>query len=451
MEMRTNNGATIGSMIETDELICHECVADPFLKARVKQKGRVAACGQCSKRRKAVTYDDLKWWIDDVFRAHFEPGYGSDAYTVFAEVAGISEALATEFVDDLSSGYGYLAGTGKADDPYDGEEFVESGPDRDDTDDRWHGFQKTLRQEARFFNQSAEQWLDHIFTGLHHQRTWRGEGVILHVGVGEIGSSLYRARVAGTEIQLGQILANPMAELAPPPNGMASAGRMNAAGVSVFYGAVDAETCISEIRPPVGSSVVAGRFDLVRPVRLLDFDLLSHIEARTSHFDPDYERKRDRVHFLRAFGRQIARPILPGDEAFGYLPTQVVADYLAQRLSPPIDGMLYRSTQTGSKGRNIVLFNRASRVEPLEPHVKLEAHMGLMEYEDRDDSISLTLKPRVATDPEPRREWFDERAMSLRLDLKSIEVTRIKATRYEADQRSFHIYDRREPLPDLGF
>ena len=35
---------------------------------------------------------------------------------------------------------------------------------------------------------------------------------------------------------------------------------MNAAGISVFYGAMEEETCIAEARAPVGSYVVIGRF-----------------------------------------------------------------------------------------------------------------------------------------------------------------------------------------------
>ena len=46
---------------------------------------------------------------------------------------------------------------------------------------------------------------------------------------------------------------------------------MNAAGVPVFYGALDRETCISELRPPVGCTVVSGEFRLNDEIRVLDF------------------------------------------------------------------------------------------------------------------------------------------------------------------------------------
>lgn len=440
----------IGARSDTAELVCHECVGDPFLKAEIKANGRAGLCSRCARRRRAISVDDLKWRIDEVFKSNFQPGLGRDAARIFADIAGIGEAFAGELVDDLSSSYGYLAGRGRCDDPYDFEGFEECGPDHEAADDRWHAFQKTVRQEARFFNRAAENWLDDIFTGLDAQRTWGNEGVICRIGVDDENSGFYRARVASSEAELGRILSSPMAELGPPPNGNASAGRMNAAGVSVFYGAVDVETCISEIRPPVGASVVVGRFHLLRPVRLLDFDLLAQIEAHGSHFDPHYIRKRDGVHFLRAFGRQIARPILPGDEAFGYLPTQVVADYLAQRLAPAIDGMFYRSTQTGSKGRNVVLFNRAARVQPLDTSIEIDLEREWRPYEGHDDGVTIVLKKRA--EPGPLHLWqehFDDRPKTLRLDLEALQVMRMQATRYDVEQRPTHILPVRQPAGDI--
>jgi hypothetical protein len=109
----------------------------------------------------------------------------------------------------------------------------------------------------------------------------------------------------------------------------------------------------------VGAHAVFASFELVRPVRLLDFDLLRFAVVEGSIFDPDFDRRVERAGFLRRFGEEISRPVLPRDEAFGYLPTQVVADYIAQRLG--LDGMFYRSVQAGGNQRNLVLFNPSAR------------------------------------------------------------------------------------------
>ena len=78
------------------------------------------------------------------------------------------------------------------------------------------------------------------------------------------------ARKAESQEELKGLLKAPASEIGPPPTEYAGDGRMNARGISVFYGAFDQATCVAEIRPPVGSYVAMGRFELVRDVRLLD-------------------------------------------------------------------------------------------------------------------------------------------------------------------------------------
>ena len=52
---------------------------------------------------------------------------------------------------------------------------------------------------------------------------------------------------------------------------------MNAQGIPVFYGAMEESTCVSEVRPPVGSYVVLAKFELLRPMRLLDLLTLKDV------------------------------------------------------------------------------------------------------------------------------------------------------------------------------
>lgn len=49
-----------------------------------------------------------------------------------------------------------------------------------------------------------------------------------------------------------EITANPARNLGAPPKVRAGEGRMNPAGVPAFYGAFERETCVAELRPPVG-------------------------------------------------------------------------------------------------------------------------------------------------------------------------------------------------------
>jgi hypothetical protein len=62
---------------------------------------------------------------------------------------------------------------------------------------------------------------------------------------------------------------------------------MSAAGVSVFYGATDRDVALVEVRPPVGSKVLIGCFEVIRPLRLLDLPALNELQdenLKRTHF-----------------------------------------------------------------------------------------------------------------------------------------------------------------------
>ena len=228
----------------------------------------------------------------------------------------------------------------------------------------------------------------------------------------------------------------------------------------MFYGAMDRSTCVSEIRAPVGSHVVVGEFELLRPVRLLDLDALANVHVKGSYFDPDYSTQTNRAAFLRRLVEEVSRPVMPQDEASEYLQTQAVAKYLAKKSCPPIDGILFRSSQTGRTGRNLVLFNHACLVEPWElpPGSKIDVRVPLAEEEDEDDSVVV-----FETTPEPDEEKPDKprrkspsliRSLiqfvignrrnrlgfpsnpTLRLDENNVEVLDIKSVTYDFGERS---------------
>lgn len=141
--------------------------------------------------------------------------------------------------------------------------------------DTWESFCQQLRSRSRFFSQYAEIDLRNIFGDLTSLITFQGISVIREISPSDEDRFVFRARLALSPTELENILKYPSRELGAPPSRLARAGRMNAAGISVFYGALDIDTCVTEIRPPVGSSVVVGRFEIIRPVRLLDMDALT--------------------------------------------------------------------------------------------------------------------------------------------------------------------------------
>lgn len=94
---------------------------------------------------------------------------------------------------------------------------------------------------------------------------------------------------------------------------------MNAEGILVFYGALDAGTAVDELRLPVGESALVAGFRIARPLRVIDLTLLVQIEQSLHHFDPDFRSNLSRLVFLRAFGAEISKPVLPATARVDYL------------------------------------------------------------------------------------------------------------------------------------
>ena len=250
--------------------------------------------------------------------------------------------------------------------PYYAEAHYEDA-ELDDVEYResWRNFENNLKTEARFFSVTAEATLDSVFERLMELRSPDGKPIIVEAGPGTEMTALYRARMFQTLDELGEALKRPDVHIGPPPATLAKAGRMNAHGIAVFYGATKSEISISEVRPPVGSRVVVGRFELIRKMRLLDVSVLRSAYVKGSVFDPTYIRRLERAKFLRGLSERISQPVMPDDEPLEYLVTQAIADYLAGKSDPEIDGIIYPSVQDSSGGSNVVLFNKSSRVDSI--------------------------------------------------------------------------------------
>lgn len=152
---------------------------------------------------------------------------------------------------------------------------------------------------------------------------------------------------------------------------------MNARGISVFYGATQPKVAIAEVRPPVGSKVVVAKFNIVRPLCLLDLTIIEDGHVTGSIFDPTFLERLERVAFLQTLGQRMTKPVMPDDEAFEYLATQAIADFLATENEPLLDGIIFRSVQSKG-GRNVVLFQKAARMDtlPMLKGTKFDAYCG---------------------------------------------------------------------------
>ena len=461
------------------DYICHDCISDQFLAESVRTEGTRVACSYCDAIGEALPLDDLAQRIHEVLQDHFEltssqpadyalarvglwerPGY--PVANVIADIAGVSEEIATDVMELLSDRYGYRAIKDGEENPYDSDACYE---EREVDDWPWKTFCDHIRSHGRFFNRYAEDKLTYIFGDLGMHKSFRGKSVIREISPDSESGHIWRCRMAQSRKELEAILKSPAREIGPPPPRLAKGGRMNALGIPVFYGAMEKDTCVAELRAPVGSQVVGAKFDLLRPVRLLDLEALTEIwNIDASHFDPDYHKQEGRVASLRTLAQEICRPVMPQDKAFEYLPFQAVAEYLANKLDLRLDGIIFRSSQTGC-GRNVVLFNQACGVEPddLPEGTEVEVYIPYDKYDEDDDEsddgyISVSeIVPSTHSTP-PRNDdiaiwdthlfspiWDEDdnegeelptdSEPTLRLDMKSIFVLDINSVRYNYHAR----------------
>lgn len=365
-----------------DRNICERCVGEDYLRADIQGNGADDECSYCGKHARTITIGDLADHVATALEQHYyrtsdEPEgvdyllakeglwerEGEPIVYVISEMAQVDEEPASDVREVLAErAYDFDEAAAGMEGPYDEEAQYVEGPVRDhELQAQWSYFQKGLQTESRFFNRDALATLESIFEGVKDHRAHDGKPVIVDAGPGLQLSALYRARVFQSDDQLGKAIARPDLELGPPPASAAVAGRMNAQGITVFYGATDPAVALAETRPPVGSKVLVGTFEIIRPLKLLDMEALSRVRVSGSVFDPTFLPALEKAKFLESVSHRIARPVLPDDAPFAYLVTQAIAEYLAGRDDPQIDGIIFPSVQSGTE-KNVVLFHKASRV-----------------------------------------------------------------------------------------
>ncbi|RYE88815.1 MAG: RES domain-containing protein, partial [Hyphomicrobiales bacterium] len=316
----------------------------------------------------------------------------------------------------------------------------------------------SLKTEARFFSQTAGKHLQSVFGGIENLKTGNGASPIVDAGPGTALTAFYRARAFQSETKLVEAMGRPDRDLGSAPAHLSGAGRMNAKGISVFYGASTDKVALAEVRPPVGSKTLVGRFEVIRPLRLLDLTALQDIMETGSLFDPGYGRRLERAMFLKYLSERMTEPVMPDDEAFEYLPTQAIADFLATRTEPVIDGILFPSVQGEVGDQNVVLFHKAARVETIDlpkgMKITGKTYQDYAEGPQEEYSVIEWLAPEKKGDPTPGfpdfgglpSPWIepdpDGRDPALRVDLKSLVVHHVNSVKYCTDdfdvERSRH-------------
>jgi hypothetical protein len=320
----------------------------------------------------------------------------------------------------------------------------------------WRSFENSLKTEARFFSRTAANHLTSIFDGIGELQTRDGRPLVVDAGPGTDFHTLYRARVFQSDDKLEAALGRPDIHLGSPPAPLAAAGRMNARGISVFYGTNNQKAAIAEVRPPVGSQIAVVQFEIIRKLRLLDLTALNDVRDTESISDFGLAGRMEGAVFLRSLSGRITPPAMPDDEPFEYLATQAIADFLATEVSAPLDGIIFPSVQAAGDVLNVVLFHKAARVEAMNVPEGTEisastgrwAEDGWVEDYEVFEKVPDLAAIAEAMPRDPRdADWRDA---SLRIVSESMEVHRVKRVEFATDEFTVKRH-RREKQDSIDF
>lgn len=421
--------------------VCCNCLSDPYLHKLISEAPeRHLRCDYCHSDQPTMSIemlaDQCQWLIDNFYYlADFDDmtgEYNGDPLVdVLGEEIRADESVIMDLAEELTDRwFDYSSGSHT----YGSSPHFESAITiNGELSGKWSAMEKKLQESNRFFNLDAQQTLDDVFGYIFKNHP----SAVLQLPVET--TKLYRARVFQSEAAMEKGLQFPEANFGPPPSDIAPSGRMNARGISVFYGAFDAETAIAEVRPPVGSRVVVAEFSLLRPARLLDLTQLRSLTVRAvSKFDPEYFEQYQRCYFFRRLSRQLVMPVVPELQERNYLLTQAIADYLSTHRDNEgeLDGIMFPSAQTSSsftesKKMNVTLFHKSSSVMNASERRKA-ADVELYSYDDNVTSY----EPIMTTTTDDFRKDFAvlkskrSTAAMLKINLDKIEVNEIRGVEY---------------------
>lgn len=169
------------------------------------------------------------------------------------------------------------------------------------------------------------------------------------------GTEFYRVRHASKQDRFTKF-----SEMGVPPVGVASAGRMNPAGISYLYIAYQKETAEKEVLE-CSKRWFTAKFRSKVDIQLIDFSVLPDVP---SIFEPELYENRHNRYFLHAFINDLTAPISKdGKEHVDYIPTQIVSEYFRYKFKGEtgegVQGIKYPSVKDQG-GINLAIFSSSN-------------------------------------------------------------------------------------------
>jgi len=352
---------------EYDTFVCENCVEDKALAKLVQQNLLSKKCDYCEEESEENIAAPFNIIMERIY-ASISTKYADAQDIDLPWVDGgwiLDETDTYEVVGDFDPGWGgkFLDDIINSLDPWtywvrhSNGDWTELNPSRA-LSYGWSNFKRQVLTKTRYLflsepdDEINSMRPDHIpisymldalgsiFNNLNLITTERVNGLF------------YRVRVANDDD-----VFDSFDHIGVPPEGIATAGRMNPAGISYFYIAKDPQTAVNEVVYKQRNYFI-GTFKNKKELKLINF---VNLPKFPSLFEPSKYEKRHSIKFLYMLRDDLTKPIeKDGREHIDYIPTQIVSEYFRYRFLTidglNVDGFMYPSTKNKG-GVNIAIFD----------------------------------------------------------------------------------------------
>jgi len=380
--------------------ICVDCVHEPALKQVVEENAIEATCSYCGREASdelaGCDADAVMEVIGKAFHTEYshpdeelpwdEGEYVGKYFDTWDLLSMLGEDIGDDaFEEDIVEAFGATAWC---------ERDYFQTKEGDALAFSWQRFADVVKYERRYLflqlDEPDEYAEAHDVTPAQ-MLSKLGELVARH--------DLLRTLPAETKVFRGRARAageafTTASELGTAPREHAFSNRMSAAGIAVFYGALDRDTAIAEIAPAVSDekpAVSLGTFATRDDFRVIN---LAALPAVPSIFDAAARGDRPTLGFLHHFARTVSQSVgntrAADREVVEFIPTQVVTEYFWHAFGDEyeagrIDGILYRSARHDGGDCCALFIPHENCLEPGEPPRSDAPAAELVSAEQIDD------------------------------------------------------------------
>jgi len=352
------------------EYICLDCIGEEYLKYYIKKNGLLDYCSYCKKLKKVIEFKEildiiesglLFLYDDPVNGLGWEDGEYvegtsriQDSYDLLGEYFDVNE----EVFKDINN---YLS-----DHLWCKKDFYQLD-ESDESIFTWKSFKDFTKHKVRFFFNNINYFSKDSYSKYRSPNDMLKE--IMNISnriklftILKKGTIIYRAR-NGCHLLNNELCS-------PDPQQSIYSNRFSPAGISMFYGSADDDTCLVEIGKTDDCSI--GKWETQRDILILDLTYKFKINYGRyfytnfpSIFDAERRKYYHDYKFILDFASDISQPIVKNrDENIDYVPTQIVTEYIKLHKSN-LKGICYYSAINNKKNYCLFINKKQCKTEAI--------------------------------------------------------------------------------------